>query len=231
MRLEKKLSLLRNIASDLQIIHSQNLINTDLHSGNILLNDLNHAYIADLGFSIPDNLTSTLKSDGILGILPYIDPEVLNGKSYTKKSDIYSFGIIMWEILYGKQVYSNDKSESQLQLLQFQIRFDGWHPHIPEDVTPPCYVDLMKKCWSREPEKRPSAEEICNIFTQWQNDKNILLELSKYNKKIRSQSSNDPKKHSDNMHTSKIIKQIMGEPNVNKQLDKIGSDDDFILPL
>src|SRR6185312_12788387 len=84
-----KLNLLQCIASDLQIIHSYDLIHRDLHSGNMLLNSFKSAYIADLGLSITANIAS--KSDKIYGILPYIAPEVLNKQIYTKESDIYSF--------------------------------------------------------------------------------------------------------------------------------------------
>ena len=90
-----KLNLLQCIASDLQIIHSHDLIHRDLHSGNILLDSLNSAYIADLGLSITANIALKSNPDGICGILPYISPEVLSNQPYTKASDIYSFGIIM----------------------------------------------------------------------------------------------------------------------------------------
>ena len=96
-----KLNLLQCIASDLQIIHSHDLIHRDLHSGNILLNSFKSAYITDLGLSITANIALKSKSDKICGILPYIAPEDLNN---TKVYDIYSFVIIMWEILYDKPV-------------------------------------------------------------------------------------------------------------------------------
>src|SRR5260364_272627 len=111
-----KLNLLQCIAYDLLTIHSQNLIHRDLHSGNILLNRLKSAYIADLGLSITANNASKSNSDGIYGILPYIAPEVLNKHPYTKESDIYSFSIIMWEILYGKPVPYEPKSDIEFQL-------------------------------------------------------------------------------------------------------------------
>ncbi|RIB00398.1 hypothetical protein C2G38_2129972, partial [Gigaspora rosea] len=87
-------------------------------------------------------------------------------KSYTKASDIYSFGIIMWEILHGKH-----KSLEPLDYYKFTIEvcLKGLRPHISEN-TARCYADLMKKCWHKEPEKRPTAAEICDIFTEWQNN-------------------------------------------------------------
>ncbi|CAG8778951.1 8820_t:CDS:1, partial [Ambispora leptoticha] len=94
MKWSEKLSLLSNIAFDLQLIHSHNIIHRDLHSGNILQNKLYSAYIGDLGIAISIDEESETKFKGVYGNLPYISPEVLQGKSYEKLSDIYSFGII-----------------------------------------------------------------------------------------------------------------------------------------
>ncbi|RIB23282.1 kinase-like domain-containing protein [Gigaspora rosea] len=176
MKWKDKLTLLHCIASDLQIIHSQNLIHRDLHSGNILQDNLHSAYIADLGLSISTNIEIKAERRGVYGILPYIAPEVLDEGQYSTKSDIYSFGIIMWEILHGKSVsYSRKFFGPQLQI---QICRNNLRPPIIEDA-PQCYIILMKKCWDNDPVNRPSATNICEILTEWQNDENILLELTK----------------------------------------------------
>ncbi|RIB16179.1 kinase-like domain-containing protein [Gigaspora rosea] len=178
-----KLNLLQCIASDLRVIHSHDLIHRDLHSGNILLDNFKSAYIADLGLSITANIALKSKSDKICGILPYISPEVLNNHSYTQASDIYSFGIIMWEILYGKPVPFELKSKLQSKL-QFQIQVcNGLRPHI-YDNTAKCYADLMMKCWNIDPNERPTATEICDIFAKWQDNEIILSELSESDKKL-----------------------------------------------
>ncbi|RIB06417.1 kinase-like domain-containing protein [Gigaspora rosea] len=179
MRWEKKLILLLSIISDLEIIHSQNLIHRDLHSGNILLNSLCDAYIADLGLTI----SADAQSDGIYGVLPYVAPEVLKGKPYTTVSDIYSFGIIMWEILCGKPISYNQSP----MLLKYQICANNLRPTIIEK-TPQSYKDLMKACWDNEPEKRPSAKDIIEAFTKWKDNKEIMAELTNFVKTINSKS-------------------------------------------
>ncbi|RIB08451.1 kinase-like domain-containing protein [Gigaspora rosea] len=176
-----KLNLLQCIAYDLLLIHSQDLIHRDLHSGNILLNNLKSAYIADLGLSITASIALKSNSDGIYGILPYIAPEVLDKHLYTKESDIYSFGIILWEILYGKPVPFDQKSE-----LLFQLQVcNGLRPHIYENSAT-CYTNLMKKCWNIDPKKRPTAKEIYDTFVEWQNNENILSELSESDKVLQN---------------------------------------------
>ncbi|RIB12199.1 kinase-like domain-containing protein [Gigaspora rosea] len=176
--------------NSLQIIHSHDLIHCDLHSGNILLNSFKSAYIADLGLSIAANIALKSKSDRICGILPYIAPEVLNKQQYTKASDIYSLGIIMWEILYGKPVPFELKSKLQSKL-QFQIHVcNGLRPNIYEN-TAKCYANLIKKCWSTDPKQRPTATENCDIFAEWQNSKSILPELSESDKKLQNLKNED----------------------------------------
>ncbi|RIB16456.1 kinase-like domain-containing protein [Gigaspora rosea] len=198
-----KLNLLQCIAYDLLIIHSQDLIHRDLHSGNILLNSLKSAYIADLGLSITSNIASKSNLDGIYGILPYIAPEVLNKHPCTKESDIYSFGIIMWEILYGKHISFNQSSKLQSEL-QFQIQVcNGLRPQIYEN-TATCYAELMKKCWNMNPKKRPTAKEIYDTFTEWQNNEIILSELES-DKKLQNIKNEDMQINIESDYRSKFI--------------------------
>ncbi|RIB11812.1 kinase-like domain-containing protein [Gigaspora rosea] len=170
---KKKLNLLSCIASDLDAIHSQGLIHRDLHSGNILQDTLHSAYVADLGLLV-SNIEQ--KKVGVFGILPYIAPEILNGNSYNTTSDIYSFGIIMWEILYGTTVtYYSDNKLSMMDL-QLQICYNDLRPPIHKEA-PQCYTNLMKECWDKNSEKRPSAGKLYKIFVEWQNNE-IILDLN-----------------------------------------------------
>ncbi len=81
-------------------------------------------------------------------------PEILRGETYDEKVDIYSFGIVMWEILTGLRPYSGcNFMQVSLDVL------DGTRPQIPNDC-PTEYKKLMKKCWDTDPKKRPSAQDI-----------------------------------------------------------------------
>ncbi|RIB27661.1 kinase-like domain-containing protein [Gigaspora rosea] len=200
MNWKDKLNLLQCIASDILTIHSHDLIHRDLHSGNILQDSLKSAYVADLGLSIATNMALKSKSVGIYGILPYIAPEILKKQLYTKGSDIYSFGIIMWEIMYGRPIPFEQNSE-----LQFQLQVcKGYRPHIYEN-TAICYSDLMKKCWNMVPEKRPTAKEIYDIFVEWQNNENILSELSESDKKLQNIANEPTHTYIDSHYTSSFI--------------------------
>src|ERR1051325_12221823 len=92
-----KLDLLCNIISGLKELHKSNLVHKDFHDGNILCSGGSYGRISDLGLCKPVNYYSSTDKNDIYGVLPYVAPEVLRGNSYTLASDVYSFGMIMWE--------------------------------------------------------------------------------------------------------------------------------------
>ncbi|RIB11752.1 hypothetical protein C2G38_2004423 [Gigaspora rosea] len=84
----------------------------------------------------------------------------------------------MWEILHGIPTPFKQNTEFQSQVIS------GLRPHIPEGTTSR-YIDLMRRCWDGNPGNRPSAENIYDNFIEWQDDENILLELSETKKKYQ----------------------------------------------
>ncbi|UZO06717.1 uncharacterized protein OCT59_027027 [Rhizophagus irregularis] len=133
-----KFRILYNITVQLKAIHKLNLIHGDFHSGNILNIYYGTSVISDLGLCKPVNQSNT--NDEIFGVLPYIAPEVLRGKPYTKAADVYSLDICK-----------------------------GFRPEIIEGTLPE-YVELMKRCWDNDPKKRPTAKELFMIFDEWDDE-------------------------------------------------------------
>jgi serine/threonine protein kinase len=160
---KQKLFLLYKIIDGLYNIHEKGLIHCDFHDGNILCNKYNDSIY---GIYIGDYLESyqlALKNENdIYGVIPFIAPEVLRGKSYTQASDVYSFSMIMWEFTSGVSPFNNRAHNIKLALSICK----GERPEIIGN-TPQCYIDLMKKCWDEDPLKRPSALEVLNIFENW----------------------------------------------------------------
>src|SRR5215213_6565275 len=171
-----KIKKLYNIISGLNTLHQEKLIHSDFHSGNILyFQYLSETMIADLGLSSPADQETSSKND-IVGVLPYIAPEVLNKKPYTQKSDIYSFGILMSETSTHQQPFKDQPHDIDLA---FKI-CDGLRPSF-SDNTPECYIWLAYKCTDADPKKRPTANEILNIITFWKDA--IESNISGYSKK------------------------------------------------
>src|SRR6266511_1781019 len=142
-------------------IHDKNYIHHDLHSGNIFSYDTWLSRIGDLGLcqQIIDKKDNPNK---IYGVIPYLAPEVLSKKPYTKESDIYSFGMIMWEHTTGKKPF-HDRSHNHYLITDI---LKGERPQITDD-TPEFYTKLMKRCWDHNPENRPTAQEIEYCFWEY----------------------------------------------------------------
>jgi len=138
--LESKLDFLKQISQGLKDIHRKKLVHRDFHSGNIVVDGYN-CHITDLGLSQPVNEAATKNT--IYGLMPYMAPEVLKGEPYTQKSDIYSLGMIMYEILTCLPPYAEQAHDINLALTILQ----GIRPQFPEKVKyPQLLVDLIKRC-------------------------------------------------------------------------------------
>ncbi|CAB5357119.1 unnamed protein product [Rhizophagus irregularis] len=171
---KQKLHMLYRMISGLNEIHKQKLIHCDFHDGNILYhknkedenneedeeNKVDKVYISDLGLC--QSIKSIFKKGEIYGNLPFIAPENIRRKPYTPASDIYSFSMIMWEFTSGIPPFNDKAHDDQLSLSICK----GERPEIIEN-TPQCYTDLMKKCWDKDPLKRPSSKKVLNIIEKW----------------------------------------------------------------
>src|SRR6266542_6059544 len=92
------------------------------------------------------------------GFLPYMTPEILRGQNYVKAADIYSFGIIMYELPPYHDV-SHDKNLAIKICLGLRPRFNFKVPQL--------IVHLIKRCLDANPLNRPAAEELYNILYLW----------------------------------------------------------------
>src|SRR5438874_2124038 len=149
---------LNYIINGLKTIHEKKLVHRDFHIGNILLNSNYGSYISDMGLC---GEVGNMDETKIYGVMPYVAPEVLRGKPYTQAADIYSFGMIMYFIATGRKPFANCAHD---EFLVLNI-CNGIRPEINEPEAPKCYIDLMKRCWSLNPDNRPKVTEILELIT------------------------------------------------------------------
>ncbi|POG81701.1 uncharacterized protein OCT59_012303 [Rhizophagus irregularis] len=158
-----KIRYLSDSAFDLKNLHELGYFHKDFHSGNILSIGVN-SYISDFGLSRPSNEQKSSDSNKIVGVLPYIAPEVLNGEPYTLSSDIYSFGVVMAELSSGKPPFYKRKHDGGLAL---EI-CNGLRPEFGKG-TPEIYKKLAHRCMNANPNQRPTANELHEILICWNN--------------------------------------------------------------
>src|SRR4051812_33144697 len=129
-------------------------------------------------------------------------PEVLSKKPYTKESDIYSFGMIMWEFTTGKKPFHDRPHNSSLMM-------DILNGIRPQD-TLGFYAKLMKKCWDHSPENRPTAKEIRGCLDKYrvsheiiisaENKRQEIIKLDKFLLDIKNY-----KHHPGSFYTSRLL--------------------------
>ncbi|GBC06591.1 hypothetical protein RclHR1_06940008 [Rhizophagus clarus] len=217
---ENKIQYLWCIANGLNIIHEKELIHRDLHIGNILYFS-DYASITDMGLCRPaDYNKSENTKNSLYGVLPYIAPEILRKQNYTKAADVYSFGIIMYEVISGLPPYHDISHDKNLAIKICQ----GLRPRFNTKV-PRLIVRLIKRCLDANPLNRPTAKEIKNILNKWfyecdrfKNDhiNKIETELLKQIKEIEDNNNNlstsnisltslSYRTHSEAIYTSRLL--------------------------
>ncbi|CAL9074183.1 unnamed protein product [Musa textilis] len=155
----KKLIITMDAAFGMEYLHSKNIVHFDLKCDNLLVNlrDLQRPICKVGDFGLSRIKRNTLVSGGVRGTLPWMAPELLNGSSsrVSEKVDVFSFGIVMWEILTGAEPYANMHCGAIIGgILNNKLR-----PPIPERCESE-WRKLMEQCWSLDPVARPSFSEI-----------------------------------------------------------------------
>ncbi|RHZ85103.1 hypothetical protein Glove_71g27 [Diversispora epigaea] len=170
----QKLSNLRDLSYNLMNIHKLDIVHQDFHPGNILSYDFKNysMFISDFGLSklIGANPNNPEKKN-IVGVLPYIAPEVLSGdEEYTKAADVYSFGIIAYEMITGFPPYPDIPHDEDLAI---EI-CNGLRPKIPFH-TPKLITRMVMRCWDARVTHRPTFKELYNELLEYYYDyKNYL---------------------------------------------------------
>ncbi|KAK3831219.1 MAG: kinase-like domain-containing protein, partial [Linnemannia gamsii] len=150
-----KYRLAWEIASGLDFIHRENIFHTDLHSRNILIDTGGKALITDFGLSKSVNKTIYTTKAGLFGVVPYVAPERMQNPTYTynAKCDIYSLGVILWELSSCVIPF-----EAQLQDVMLAVNIIAG---VREKTVPGTAVEyemLYRRCWDGLPQNRPNME-------------------------------------------------------------------------
>jgi serine/threonine protein kinase len=153
---EQQINIALNIARGLLYLHVNGVIHRDLRSKNVLVNASYQAKLTDFGLA-------KIFSDSIKSIkyqappMEWSAPECAE-TGHSKETDIYSFGMILWEIVTNKKPFSNFQGQSR-DIEIYKHVLSGKREAIPSTV-PKFYVELIQACWKTNPKERPSLRKI-----------------------------------------------------------------------
>jgi serine/threonine protein kinase len=145
------------IVLGMRYLHSENFIHRDLKPSNIFVDEHGHIRIGDFGTTRMEDCGS--KTTSMLGTIPYVAPETLDEAPPTKKVDVFAFGLTLYEILFGEGVFP--KNITPVQLARRHDR--GVRAEIPSSANRTVKT-LIEKCWSTNPDDRPTFERIYDIL-------------------------------------------------------------------
>lgn len=157
---ERAVQVMKQLCEALAAAHSANIVHRDLKPQNILLDQEDNVYVSDFGVAktLESGRTNVTRTGAVLGTPLYMSPEQVEGKPVDHRCDLYSLGLIFYEMLTGVLPFSGDST--------FQLMYQRVHqvPRRPDLVTPnlPPYLSrICLRCLEKEPANRyQSAGEI-----------------------------------------------------------------------
>jgi serine/threonine protein kinase len=146
-----------DIVLGMRYVHSQGILHLDLKPDNILLDGNLRVKICDFGLSRFVNIEESATS--ATGTVGYLSPEhLLDDFRPTTKTDVFTFGVVLYELISGKRAFPGNEPFRFLRLLREQHR-----PSVPDEFGP-LMQKLIPRCLSERPRNRPSFQQISREF-------------------------------------------------------------------
>jgi len=153
---------MRQVSQALDYAHMQGIIHRDLKPGNIMLDEGGNAYLSDFG--IARVMGSDLTGSAIIGTPAYMSPEQANGIAIDGRSDIYSLGVVLFELITGREPY---QAETPMALLMKHLNEPMPPAREFRDGISDAVEHVLSKSTAKDPDERySSAKEMSDAFEQ-----------------------------------------------------------------
>ncbi|XP_062124877.1 mitogen-activated protein kinase kinase kinase 20-like isoform X1 [Drosophila sulfurigaster albostrigata] len=160
---QNALTWMLQLAKGVAFMHQQNIIHGDLKPKKLLLFNNYQTLKISLSDFICIKPTTMTK---MVGESYYMAPEIVEGSKYTEKCDVYSFGIILWEVISRKKPFYNLENKTSYFILNKVI--EGLRPdvNVVNGIQHSAQIKMwITNCWDADPEKRPTMHELMTNFT------------------------------------------------------------------
>jgi serine/threonine protein kinase len=152
--IDDALQVATSICSALEHAHGAGIIHRDIKPANILFDENDRAVIVDFGIAKLTDVDGVTVTRQVLGTVEYMSPEQASGKDVDLRSDIYSLGIVLYEMLTGRVPFKSDSIPAVLKSHQYAVpeEPDEWNSSVPDWLNA-LVLDMIAK----EPVKRPQT--------------------------------------------------------------------------
>lgn len=152
-----------DVSKGMNYLHQNKIVHRDLKAANLLMDENAVVKVADFGVAKVQSPSGVMTAE--TGTYRWMAPEVIEHKPYDRKADVFSFGIVLWELLTRKLPYDH---LSPLQAAVGVVQ-QGLRPTVPTN-TDPKMVQLLERCWQQDPSSRPEFSEITEILINISNE-------------------------------------------------------------
>jgi eukaryotic-like serine/threonine-protein kinase len=161
---DRSLKFSKQLCAALEAAHHEGVVHRDLKPQNILIDQNDQVYISDFGLakSLEPDMTAMTHAGQVLGTPRYMSPEQVEAKEIDQRSDLYSLGMIFFEMFTADLPF---RAESTFQLMYKHVNEAPKDPRSICPDLPPYIANIILKCLEKDPAKRyQSAREILNDF-------------------------------------------------------------------
>ncbi|KRX09029.1 Sterile alpha motif/pointed domain [Pseudocohnilembus persalinus] len=207
---EKLLFIFYNIAQGMKYLHSKNICHCDLKSQNILLDKNLNPKICDFGLSRvklsdEEEVKNYKKKGKQLGTYQWMAPEIIRGQSYQKYSDVYSFGMVLYEALIKQIPFKGMLQQQIIAKVGYDKTYKVQLPIEVQDLYDQELIDLVNQCIDKNYLKRPTFEEVVQGLQKILTKQKIMKE----EEKLRQEKENKIKNENIQRNKQKIQTSVL----------------------